>query len=109
MGERLHLGYAVSALVVAAIIAAIFAAHKVLGLNAVLAFWLAYILTRPLGASLGDLLAQPGDGGGLGLGTTWTSVVFLAAIIGLVTYLTVTRRDTHELESAASTEPASAL
>ena len=42
-----------------------------LGANVVLAFWLAYILTRPLGANLGDFLALPKSEGGLGLGTAW--------------------------------------
>ena len=49
-------------------------------------FWAAYILTRPLGASTGDLLSQPASAGGLGLGTTWTSVLFLAAILVMVIY-----------------------
>ena len=58
-----------------------------------LTFWLAYILTRPLGANLGDYLgSSPGDGG-IGLGTFATSMIFLAAILGLVAYLTVSRRD----------------
>ncbi|TDO51769.1 repeat uncharacterized protein DUF347 [Kribbella sp. VKM Ac-2527] len=56
-------------------------------------FWIAYILTRPLGASIGDFLSQPRDDGGLGLGTTGTSALFLIAILALVTYLTVTRKD----------------
>ena len=64
-----------------------------LGLNAVLAFWVAYILTRPLGASIGDWLSQPTEDGGLGLGTTSTSLVFLMAIGALVAFLTVTKRD----------------
>ena len=54
---------------------------------------MAYILTRPLGASLGDLLSPPGKYGGLGLGTTGTSEIFLMTILALVTYLTVTKRD----------------
>jgi hypothetical protein len=58
----------------------------------VLAFWLAYILTRPLGASIGDGMSQH-DGGGLGLGTTVTSLVFLGAILALVTFLAKTRVD----------------
>ena len=62
-------------------------------LNAILAFWIAYILTRPLGASIGDYLSQPKADGGLGLGTTVTSVVFLLTILGVVAFLTVTRRD----------------
>lgn len=57
------------------------------------AFWLAYILTRPLGASIGDYLSQPPDNGGLGLGTTVTSATFLAAILATVVYLAVTKRD----------------
>ena len=62
-------------------------------LNAVLAFWIAYILTRPLGASLGDYLTQTPDDGGVGLGAVWTSVIFLVAILGTVVYLTKTRVD----------------
>ena len=61
--------------------------------TAILAFWLAYILTRPLGASIGDYLSQDRDSGGLALGATVTSVLFLAAILITVVYLTVTRRD----------------
>ncbi len=61
--------------------------------NAVLAFWLAYILTRPLGASVGDYLSQAQSDGGLGLGTTVTSLLFLAAILGLVIHLTRTKED----------------
>ena len=59
-----------------------------LGANAVLSFWLAYILTRPLGANLGDWLGFPPDQQGLGLGTAITSVIFLTAILATVVYLT---------------------
>jgi uncharacterized membrane-anchored protein len=69
-----------------------------LGANPVLSFWLAYILTRPLGANLGDYLALPKSEGGLGLGTAGTSIVFLAAILATVAYLTVSRRDVIELD-----------
>jgi len=67
----------------------------VLKLDGILAFWLAYILTRPLGASFGDLLSQPVEYGGMGLGTTITSVLFLAVIVGIVLYMTAqnSRRD----------------
>ncbi|MBN2854832.1 MAG: hypothetical protein JXK51_01160 [Halothiobacillaceae bacterium] len=91
--EGLQLGYLLSALMFAGIIAAITAAFYFLKLNAVLAFWMAYILTRPLGASMGDYLSQPVANGGLGLGTTGTSVIFLGLILVLVVFLTVTRRD----------------
>ncbi|WP_460718889.1 COG4705 family protein [Nocardia heshunensis] len=63
------------------------------GANAVLSFWLAYILTRPLGANLGDWLASPTADHGLGLGTAITSVVFLVAILAVVVFLTRTRSD----------------
>ncbi len=68
-------------------------AHFRFRLNAVLAFWLAYILTRPLGASIGDGLSQPTHDGGLGLGTIGTSAIFLSAILALVVYLARTRVD----------------
>jgi uncharacterized membrane-anchored protein len=58
-------------------------------MNGVACFWIAYILTRPLGASIGDLLSQSKDDGGLGLGTTAISIVFLSLIVILVTYLQV--------------------
>jgi len=61
--------------------------------NPIACFWIAYVLTRPFGASCGDLLSQPLGDGGLGLGTTGTTAVFLATIVALVAYLTVTDRD----------------
>src|SRR5947209_1213437 len=87
--ERLNLGYWVSALIFAGVIAAVAVAHYRFKLNAIAAFWIAYILTRPLGASLGDYLSQPRSSGGLGLGTTATSFLFLAAILIVVVYLSV--------------------
>jgi uncharacterized membrane-anchored protein len=68
-----------------------------LGMGPVLSFWLAYILTRPLGANIGDYLASDHSEGGLGLGTLVTSVVFLGAILATVVYLTATRVDRTEL------------
>ncbi|MBC2644561.1 MULTISPECIES: hypothetical protein [unclassified Rhodococcus (in: high G+C Gram-positive bacteria)] len=67
-----------------------------LGANAVLSFWLAYILTRPLGANLGDWLASPSADHGLGWGTALTSAIFLIAILATVVYLTLTRSDVIE-------------
>lgn len=101
MGEKLQLGYALSTVVFAAMIAAIAFAHYVFRLNGIAAFWMAYILTRPLGASTGDLLSKPLADGGFGLGTTVTSGVFLAVIVTLVAYLTVQRR--HETAMPALT------
>ena len=64
-----------------------------LGANAVLSFWLAYVLTRPLGANLGDWVASSSTDRGLGAGTALTSAIFLLAIVATVVYLTMTRRD----------------
>jgi uncharacterized membrane-anchored protein len=91
--EKLALGFWVSALIFAGVIAVVTAAYFWLALDAVLAFWLAYILTRPLGASIGDGLSQPTSAGGLGLGTTGTSYLFLACILVLVVFLSLTKRD----------------
>lgn len=94
--ERWGLGYSSSALIFGGMIAVVAIAHFGFKLNAVLSFWLAYILTRPLGASIGDWLSQPQSNGGLGLGTTVTSVIFLTTILSLVIYLQITRKDATE-------------
>jgi uncharacterized membrane-anchored protein len=78
-------------------IALVVVAWRYFKLNAVLAFWTAYILTRPLGASLGDFLSQPAKDGGRGLGTVKTSAIFLTTILAVVIYLTRTRRDVGEV------------
>lgn len=85
--EALGLGFKIGILVFGTLIALIAAAYA-LGANAVLAFWLAYILTRPLGACLGDFLSQSRTYGGLGFGTQATSIAFLLVIAGFVSYLT---------------------
>jgi uncharacterized membrane-anchored protein len=100
--EKFSLGYGPSILIFGGMIAAVAGAHYVLRMNAVLSFWLAYILTRPLGASIGDWMSQHSKKyGGLGLGTTGTSYIFLGCILALVTYLSISRRDV----TAAHGEP----
>jgi uncharacterized membrane-anchored protein len=84
--EALSLGFTIGVAVFGALVGLIALAYY-RGANAVLTFWLAYVLTRPLGASFGDLLSQPQVYGGLGLGTTLTILAFLAIIVTLVTYL----------------------
>lgn len=81
--EALHLGFARGALAFGTLIALTWGAWR-LGGNAVLTFWIAYILTRPFGAAMGDLLTQAHADGGLGLGTMWTSALFLSIILALV-------------------------
>ncbi len=95
VSESFKLGYPVAAVLFAAAIAATALAYYVLKIDGVLAFWIAYILTRPLGASLGDLLSQPVKDGGLGFGTTLTSLAFLSTIVGLVLYLTYRQKFRH--------------
>jgi uncharacterized membrane-anchored protein len=93
LSEALNLGYTVAVVIFASAIAVVIFAHKVLKMNAILSFWIAYILTRPLGGSIGDLMSQPKADGGLGFGTTVTSLIFLITILSLVVYLTVTKVD----------------
>jgi uncharacterized membrane-anchored protein len=85
--EALRLGFQLGVLVFGVLIAFI-AVFYTLGVNPVLTFWLAYILTRPLGASLGDLLSQSRQYGGVGLGTIYTSLAFLTVIVALVAWVT---------------------
>jgi uncharacterized membrane-anchored protein len=94
VAEQFSIGYGPSIAIWGGAIALITAAHFGVKLNAVLAFWLAYILTRPLGASIGDFMSQHSHKyGGLGLGTTGTSYIFLGCILALVSYLSITKRD----------------
>jgi uncharacterized membrane-anchored protein len=98
--ERLGLGYSLSLIIFAAVILIIALAWKSKLLNPVLAFWAIYVLTRPLGASIGDLLSQSKKDGGIGLGTTTTSTIFLTIILGLVIYLSKSRKDAIQLDKA---------
>ena len=95
-------GPGVSILLPAALITIVTALWR-FGANPVLSFWIAYILTRPLGANIGDWLGLPSDQQGLGLGTFVTSLIFLAAILATVIYLTMTNSDV--LDSTSSAVP----
>jgi len=111
IAERFDVGYWKSALLFGGCIALITIAWRFFHLNAVFAFWAAYVLTRPLGASIGDYLSQPKSDGGRGLGTTTTSLLFLGAILVIVAYLTITKKDQAnpdalEVDTAAGVEPA---
>ena len=92
VAEGLGLGYLLTGIIVTGVVAMMAIAWR-MGLNSVLSFWIIYILTRPLGASLGDFLSQSQKHGGLGWGATVTSVIFLGAILAVVVYLSVTKRD----------------
>jgi uncharacterized membrane-anchored protein len=81
--EALQLGFRVGVFVFGGLIALVALSYYG-GANPILTFWIAYVLTRPLGASLGDLLSQARTYGGLGLGTIITSTAFLTIIVVLV-------------------------
>jgi uncharacterized membrane-anchored protein len=89
--ESLQLGFQLGVIVFGALIALTAVAYW-LGANPVLTFWIAYIISRPLGASLGDLLSQAKAYGGMGLGTIITSEVFLVVIVALVGWLTMSEQ-----------------
>jgi uncharacterized membrane-anchored protein len=88
VAEQFGLGYLQTGILFGMIILSLALGYFFLGLDATLGFWLVYIFTRPLGASFGDLLSQPADYGGMGLGTILTSAGFLAAIAVLVVWMT---------------------
>jgi len=93
VAEKINIGYWKSALLFSGLIVIVTVAHKVFHANAIAMFWAGYILTRPLGASIGDYMSQAKVDGGLGIGTTGTSVVFLG-VIGLVVIYMARREST---------------
>lgn len=99
VSEDLQWGYAQAGLIFAGFILLITVAYYLFRISAVLCFWLAYILTRPLGASIGDYLTQTTTKGGLNLQIDCVNLVFLISIIGLVSYLTATQQKQRKLES----------
>jgi uncharacterized membrane-anchored protein len=92
MAEALGFGYLTTGIIVALTIAAFAIAWR-MGLNVIIAFWFIYIMTRPLGASLGDFLSQPHAHGGLALGPTITTILMTTGIIFSVSYLALSRQD----------------
>ena len=103
VAEQMRRGYGVAGVIFGAVIVAVAFAWWRLGLHPILAFWITYVLTQPLGASLGNLTSESPSNGGLGLGTTGTSTLFLVAILALVSFLSFTRWDSAGIP-AASTE-----
>ncbi len=92
----MHLGYFASGVLFAGLFAIPALAYWLFGLNEIFAFWFAYIITRPLGASFADWMAVSHIRGGLGMGTGPVSLGLTILIIGLVGCLTVTRRDVRD-------------
>ena len=96
VAEKFALGYLATGVLFGMIIISLAIGYFFLGLDPILAFWLVYILTRPLGASFGDLMSQPAQYGGLGFGTIITSAIFLAAIVTIVAFMSM-RHEGEEL------------
>ena len=89
ISERLGQGYGFAVLVFGGLIALVAIAYYLFKISGVLAFWLAFILTRPLGASLGDFLIKPATEGGMGVNMIVVNGLFLSIILGLVVFLTM--------------------
>jgi uncharacterized membrane-anchored protein len=100
VAEQFGIGYLGTGILFGMIIASYAVGYFFLGLDAILGFWLAYIFTRPLGASFGDLLSQPHEYGGMGLGTIITSALFLTAIAGIVLYMSMTHEGEEQVTPA---------
>ncbi|MFF1263268.1 MULTISPECIES: hypothetical protein [unclassified Streptomyces] len=94
LSDSSGLGYAGGALLVTGALAVLVALMKVPVVPNVLLFWIAFVLTRPLGATAGDFLTKPVAKGGLNLGTVGSSAVLLALLLGLVAYAQVQERRT---------------
>ena len=94
VAETFKLGYTQATLIFGVLIAIVIASYYYLRMNQVLAFWIAYILTRPLGAATGDLLSQSVKNGGFGFGTVGTSMLFLSIIASLTIYLSFKQKST---------------
>lgn len=101
ISEQLHLGYLKSAFLFGGLIGLVVIARLVFTANAIAAFWIAYVLTRPLGASIGDLLTAPRSDGGLGIPTNVITAAFISCMVGLVIWFTVQQQ-----RADAALEPA---
>ncbi len=98
----LGLGYLASGITFAVIIMIPAVAWSRFGLNAIAAFWFAYVVTRPLGASFADYFGRAKSLSGLGFGSGRTAVIVAIAVAVLVGYLAVTRRDIQAPEEYAA-------
>jgi uncharacterized membrane-anchored protein len=97
LSDSSGLGYAGGALLVTGALAVLVLLMKVPVVPNVLLFWIAFVLTRPLGATAGDLLTKPVTKGGLDLGTAGSSAVLLAVLVGMMAYAQVQERRTPKM------------
>lgn len=107
LADSTGLGFALGAALIAVVMLGLVAAHYLTSISGVVLFWIAFVLTRPLGATAGDTLSKPTDEGGLGLGTTGTSAVLAALLVGLVGYVVLRNRTGTDGRIGADTRSAS--
>ncbi len=100
----LHLGYFPSAALFAALILIPALGYRFLRWNAIFSFWAAYVITRPLGASLADGLGKPKSTSGMGFGDGPVVLVLGVLILSMVTYLAVTGADIQQPEPVLEPE-----
>ena len=93
VAEKFAVGYGNSFWIFVAAIAVVGVGIRFGAIGSIFGFWATYVLTRPLGASIGDFMSQSKKDGGIALGTTTTSFIFLAVILTVVTFLTITKKD----------------
>ena len=95
VADSAGIGFEKGALIFAALIAVVAALHFFTGLSKSILFWAAYILTRPLGATLGDTLTKPLAQGGLNLGRIWSSVTIAVLMVVLIAVTRLRYRPQH--------------
>lgn len=88
LADSSGLGFAGGAVLIAGVLVAVVFAHYVTRIPSVVLFWIAFVLTRPFGATFGDLLTKTHEKGGLNLGTQGSSLVLFTLLIGMVVYAT---------------------
>ncbi|OWP61563.1 hypothetical protein CDA63_18785 [Hymenobacter amundsenii] len=86
------LGFAGGALLIGSLLALVVLAHYFTRISSVLLFWVAFVLTRPFGATVGDLLTKDTSQNGLGFGTIGSSLILFAVLVGLAVYTTIQLR-----------------
>jgi uncharacterized membrane-anchored protein len=101
----LHLGFLVSGLLFTVVFAVPFMARRTIGLPGIVAFWFAYLISRPLAASYADWLALPRSDSGLNAGPGIVGIVLALAVAGLVVYLSVSKSDVGSRGGASTSEP----
>lgn len=94
------LGFGGSAALITGLLIVIILAHYFTNISKVILFWIAFVLTRPFGATFGDLLTKSGERGGYGFGTIGSSLILGAILVVLIIYASVKEKRTNNLEAS---------